>query len=42
MIEPRVLYELVERFFDVLEVTRSLETRFRQDSDYSTILARKR
>ena len=39
MMEPRAFVDLVARYFDVVEMSRSFETNIRQDSDYITVLA---
>jgi 2-polyprenyl-3-methyl-5-hydroxy-6-metoxy-1,4-benzoquinol methylase len=39
MLEPKIIFELVSRYFDIIEMSRTFETNIRQDSDYSTILA---
>jgi hypothetical protein len=41
MMNPRLLNDIINRTFVVLEMSRSFETNIRRDGDYSTFLVRR-
>jgi SAM-dependent methyltransferase len=41
MLEPKIISDLVNAHFDIIEQSRTFDTKVRQDGDYSTILAQK-
>jgi 2-polyprenyl-3-methyl-5-hydroxy-6-metoxy-1,4-benzoquinol methylase len=41
MLEPKILAQLVTLHFEIIEMSRTFETKIRQDSDYTMIFAQK-